>query len=463
MSALGRAAGRLLHNHGFELKRIFLTFIIIYVSIPFIFKMCPNVVRNVVFVNFLHHSFNDFKQPSLYLLNHTINLYLTSEEGITIGVWHTIPDKRWQEASGKEQKWYEAALGDDNPVIVYLHGNGGNRAEEHRVEMVKMLWPELITFPVKPKSSQEVEETRLAFLEGEMLSANGFHILALDYRGWGDSTGEPSEAGITIDSLYLYEWSRARSRRSHVYLWGHSLGSGVAANTARMLHEKVGSPADGIILESPFTTIREEVAHHPFSKYYKYLPGFEWFFLDTMTENNIIFHNVENLKSISTPVLILHAEDDDIIPFELGRKLYESLLDPHVSERIVKFVAFPAFLGYKHNNIYKDPQLPNILKEAVDWLRATENKETTSCLRKRAEEMTHRMVTTITDQSSEAEKTHRLWALATQESLLRPFPDMELRWMMAQLEFCGKKITNQFCTYCGCFLHSCNYLHYLLT
>ncbi|XP_069773177.1 lysophosphatidylserine lipase ABHD12-like isoform X8 [Narcine bancroftii] len=335
MSALGRAAGRLLHNHGFELKRIFLTFIIIYVSIPFIFKMCPNVVRNVVFVNFLHHSFNDFKQPSLYLLNHTINLYLTSEEGITIGVWHTIPDKRWQEASGKEQKWYEAALGDDNPVIVYLHGNGGNRAEEHRVEMVKML------------------------------SANGFHILALDYRGWGDSTGEPSEAGITIDSLYLYEWSRARSRRSHVYLWGHSLGSGVAANTARMLHEKVGSPADGIILESPFTTIREEVAHHPFSKYYKYLPGFEWFFLDTMTENNIIFHNVENLKSISTPVLILHAEDDDIIPFELGRKLYESLLDPHVSERIVKFVAFPAFLGYKHNNIYKDPQLPNILKEFV--------------------------------------------------------------------------------------------------
>ncbi|XP_067847116.1 lysophosphatidylserine lipase ABHD12-like isoform X2 [Heptranchias perlo] len=338
MNAAGTAAVRMLRNHGSELKLIFLTPIVIYVTIPFAFKICPTIVTKLVYLNFLRRPFIDFKQPANYLLNHTVNLYLIPEEGITVGVWHTVPDKRWQEARGKDQQWYEAALGDDNPVIVYLHGNGGSRAEGHRVELVKML------------------------------SAHGFHVLALDYRGWGDSTGEPSEAGITTDSLYLFEWTRARSRKSPVCLWGHSLGSGVATNTARSLHEK-GSPADAVILESPFTSLREEVAYHPLAVYYKIFPAFEWFFMDTLTENNIIFHNVENLKSISTPVLILHAEDDNIIPFELGKKLYESLLDSQIPERQVKFVAFPALLGYKHNNIYKDPQLPEILKEFVKNMR----------------------------------------------------------------------------------------------
>ncbi|GCB70788.1 hypothetical protein scyTo_0008675 [Scyliorhinus torazame] len=292
------------------------------------------VIEILFFSIAVHQPFSDFNQPANYLLNHTLNLYLTPEEGITVGVWFTIPDKRWQEASGKDQQWYEATLGDDNPIIIYLHGNGGSRAVGHRVELIKML------------------------------SAHGFHVLALDYRGWADSTGEPSEVGITTDSLYLFEWTRARSGKSHVCLWGHSLGTGVATNTARILHEK-GSPADAIILEAPFTSMREEVAHHPFAMYYKFFPGFEWFFLDAITENNIFFHNVENLQSISTPVLILHAEDDNIIPFELGKKLYESLLDSPMLRRQVMFVAFPGFLGYKHNNIYKDPQLPDIIKDFV--------------------------------------------------------------------------------------------------
>ncbi|XP_067847119.1 lysophosphatidylserine lipase ABHD12-like isoform X5 [Heptranchias perlo] len=283
MNAAGTAAVRMLRNHGSELKLIFLTPIVIYVTIPFAFKICPTIVTKLVYLNFLRRPFIDFKQPANYLLNHTVNLYLIPEEGITVGVWHTVPDKRWQEARGKDQQWYEAALGDDNPVIVYLHGNGGN---------AECTWV--------PRISPGLQS--------------------------------------------------------------------VATNTARSLHEK-GSPADAVILESPFTSLREEVAYHPLAVYYKIFPAFEWFFMDTLTENNIIFHNVENLKSISTPVLILHAEDDNIIPFELGKKLYESLLDSQIPERQVKFVAFPALLGYKHNNIYKDPQLPEILKEFVKNMR----------------------------------------------------------------------------------------------
>ena len=44
--------------------------------------------------------------------------------------------------------------------------------------------------------------------------------------GFGDSSGEPSEAGLTTDALYLYRWAKQHSGGSHVYLWGHSLGTG---------------------------------------------------------------------------------------------------------------------------------------------------------------------------------------------------------------------------------------------
>ncbi|MCJ8730390.1 hypothetical protein PDJAM_G00184010 [Pangasius djambal] len=59
-----------------------------------------------------------------------------------------------------------------------------------------------------------------------VLSALGYHAVVMDYRGFGDSTGEPTEAGLTTDALYLYHWVRARSKGSLVIIWGHSLGTG---------------------------------------------------------------------------------------------------------------------------------------------------------------------------------------------------------------------------------------------
>ncbi|XP_042194028.1 lysophosphatidylserine lipase ABHD12 isoform X2 [Callorhinchus milii] len=333
------AAARIHRSLIFLIKACVLTVLIIYVTIPFAMKINPVIAPMMIYFNLFRSPFIDLQHPGKFI-NHTVNLYLTPEEGVTVGVWHTVPESRWMETRGKDQQWYEATLSDGNPVIVYLHGNGGNRAESYRVALVKVL------------------------------SANGFHVLAMDYRGWGDSTGYPSEEGLTMDSVHLYEWARARSGRSFVCLWGHSLGTGVASNTARRLQEK-GRPADAIVLEAPFTTIREEVTCHPFSVIYKQFPGFEWFFLDPVTENNIVFHNIENLKSVSSPVLILHAEDDPIIPFELGRKLYRSLHDSRIFKEQVKFVAFPGILGYKHNLIYRDPRLPEILKEFF--------KSTTKC------------------------------------------------------------------------------------
>ncbi|XP_065378750.1 lysophosphatidylserine lipase ABHD12 isoform X2 [Macaca fascicularis] len=277
--------------------------------------------------------FIDLKKPQDQGLNHTCNYYLQPEEDVTIGVWHTVPAVWWKNAQGKDQMWYEDALASSHAIILYLHGNAGTRGGDHRVELYKVL------------------------------SSLGYHVVTFDYRGWGDSVGTPSERGMTYDALHVFDWIKARSGDNPVYIWGHSLGTGVATNLVRRLCERE-TPPDALILESPFTNIREEAKSHPFSVIYRYFPGFDWFFLDPITSSGIKFANDENVKHISCPLLILHAEDDPVVPFQLGRKLY-SIAAPARSFRDfkVQFVPFHSDLGYRHKYIYKSPELPRILRE----------------------------------------------------------------------------------------------------
>uniref|UniRef100_A0A3B5AB88 Abhydrolase domain containing 12 n=1 Tax=Stegastes partitus TaxID=144197 RepID=A0A3B5AB88_9TELE len=197
----------------------------------------------------------------------------------------------------------------------------------------------------------------------QVLSSLGYHVVTFDYRGWGDSDGSPSEGAMTSDALFIYDWLKSRlNEQLPVYIWGHSLGTGVATNLVRRLSDR-GSPPDALILESPFTNIREEARSHPFSMVYRYLPGFDWFFLDAITANNIRFASDENVNHISCPVLILHAEDDGVVPFHLGKKLYSlASQSKSLSGHKVQFVPFPSALAYKHKFIYRSPELPNILR-----------------------------------------------------------------------------------------------------
>ncbi|XP_036680264.1 lysophosphatidylserine lipase ABHD12 isoform X5 [Balaenoptera musculus] len=180
-------------------------------------------------------------------------------------------------------------------------------------------------------------------------------------EGWGDSVGTPSEQGMTYDALHVFDWIKARSGDNPVYIWGHSLGTGVATNLVRRLCERE-TPPDALVLESPFTNIREEAKSHPFSVIYRYFPGFDWFFLDPITSSGIQFANDENVKHISCSLLILHAEDDPVVPFQLGRKLYNiAALSRSFQDFKVQFIPFHSDLGYRHKYIYKSPELPRIL------------------------------------------------------------------------------------------------------
>ncbi|NP_001133986.1 lysophosphatidylserine lipase ABHD12 [Salmo salar] len=319
-------------------KRGLLAVCVIYVSVPFMMAPFPDIIKHLVYSHRVRVPFFiDHSQPADLSLNHTMNMYLTSEHGISLGVWHTVPESQWKEAQGKDLEWYQDSLGAGNPIFIYLHGNGGTRAASHRVGVI------------------------------HLLSAMDYHVLALDYRGFGDSTGEPTEVGLTTDTLYLYQWVKARSGSSLVVLWGHSLGTGVATNTAVKLMEH-GIVVDGVIIEGAFTNIRQKGAHDLFGWFYWKFPGFEYFFLDTRAENNIIFPNDENLKRMRSPLLILHAEDDHIVPIHMAQQLYEIAQSAQNSENRVKMVPFARSLGYLHNGLYKDPHLPNIIREFVHSL-----------------------------------------------------------------------------------------------
>ncbi|CAB1343419.1 unnamed protein product [Coregonus sp. 'balchen'] len=291
-------------------KRGLLAVCVIYVSVPFMMRLFPDIIKHLVYSHRVRVPFFvNLSQPADLSLNHTVNMYLQSEQGISLGTQSLKVSGRRH----RERIW-----------------NG-----------TKILW-EL--------------EFRLSFI-----------FMAMEAQGFGDSTGEPTEVGLTTDTLYLYQWVKARSGSSLVVLWGHSLGTGVATNTAVKLMEQ-GIVVDGVIIEGAYTNIRQEGAHHPFGWFYWTFPGFEYFFLDTMAENNVIFPNDENLKRMRSRLLILHAEDDHIVPIHMAQQLYEIAQSAQNSENQVKMIPFAGALGYLHNGLYKDPRLPDIIREFVHTL-----------------------------------------------------------------------------------------------
>ncbi|KAJ8014572.1 hypothetical protein DPEC_G00041640 [Dallia pectoralis] len=307
---------------------------LIYLSTPFMMR--PEIIKQIVYSHRVRVPFFiDHNQPAELSLNHTVNMYLTSEQGISLGLWHTVPESQWKEAQGKALDWYQWSLGDGSPIVIYLHGNTNTRAASHRVGVVKIL------------------------------SALGYHAFSFDYRGFGDSSGEPTEVGLTTDALYLYHWVKARSGNSPVILWGHSLGTGVTTNTAAKLMEQ-GIVVDGVILEGAFANARRVGNIHPFSWYYWNFPGFEYF--NPLPEYKLAFPNDENLNKMRSPLLILHAEDDQLASIDVAQQLYEIAQRAQMSKNRVKMVRFNGFHGYLHNGLYKDPGLPDIIRDFVQSL-----------------------------------------------------------------------------------------------
>jgi fermentation-respiration switch protein FrsA (DUF1100 family) len=133
-------------------------------------------------------------------------------------------------------------------------------------------------------------------------------VIAFDYRGYGLSTGSPSEQGLYRDTEAVIALVNGQLRRTDVPViyWGRSLGATMAAYAA-MLREP-----DGIILEAGFPSMRAVVRTNPI------LLVLSWF-------STYEFPTARFLAKTRAPVLVIHGDRDSVIPYDLGRELYDTI------------------------------------------------------------------------------------------------------------------------------------------
>ena len=147
------------------------------------------------------------------------------------------------------------------------------------------------------------------------LTADGTGLLALCYRGYGGSTGKPTEDGLIRDAVAAYDFARARYPAERIVLFGESLGTAVAVALA------AGHEIGALILDAPFTSAAEVgAAAYPFAPV-------RWFMKDK-------FHSDERIGRVSAPLLVLHGEQDRIVPIRFGEKLFALAREP---KRLVRF------------------------------------------------------------------------------------------------------------------------------
>jgi len=331
----------------FGVKVAVVATLFLYLIVPLLYHLCPSVQRHLVFLPFVRWPTGvNFSDPESEGLVGGRNLYLNSDPRSCVGVWHFLPQCELEKAKGKpESYWDESMRNSGQDIILYLHGNSGSRAGEHRKELYILLQKE------------------------------NFHVVAFDYRGYADSTQiPPNETTTVADGIFVYNWIRdilGPKSNTNVFVWGHSLGTGVSSHMVARLCLSGEAPT-ALILESPFTSIAEEVKHHMLAALWRYMPAFEWIFTSPLKKNDLAFESDKHIAFIHIPILILHAVDDPVVPFHLGRKLYQAALDTRGNTS--KPVYFRRFgEGYAHKYICRSPELPGFVNEFVrcsvndDW------------------------------------------------------------------------------------------------
>ena len=184
---------------------------------------------------------------------------ISAADGVTLVAWH-------------------APAKDDKQTILYFHGNGANAA--NRASRI------------------------------EMMHRDGFGVFYLNNRGYGGSSGRPTEEKNVADAITAYEYlTRLGVPPEKIVAYGESLGSGQAIRLAAK------RPVAAIVLESPLTST-VDVAR---SAYF-------WLPLSLLITDQS--NNERNIRSVRVPVLVLHGEQDAVIPAAMGRRIYRAANQP---------------------------------------------------------------------------------------------------------------------------------------
>jgi len=200
---------------------------------------------------------------------HVEDCWLTTSDGLKLHGWFCTPRRKTSKA------WQPVPA---EITLLWFHGNGGNLS--HRYEMIQTLIP----IPV--------------------------NALILDYRGYGRSEGRPGERGLYEDARTAWNFlTRERNiAPDRIVLLGNSLGGAIAIHLATEV-----KPA-GLIVQSSFTSIPEMAS--------EVMPFVPRFLIRTR------MNSIDRVPSIRCPKLFIHSPADDVVPYTLGRRLFEAAAEP---------------------------------------------------------------------------------------------------------------------------------------
>ena len=177
--------------------------------------------------------------------------------------------------------WYHSKNLKDYKTILFLHGNAGSL--ENRIHKIN-----------------HFEDMNVNFL-------------LVSWRGFSGNEGKPTEKGLYQDAKSAVAWLKSKGiSENDIIIYGESLGTGVATEIAQ--NKNFG----GIILESPFTSMIDAGKDK-----YPYLP------VRLLLKDK--YESDKKIKNIKNPILIMHGKIDNIVPFHMGKKMYELANQPKYS------------------------------------------------------------------------------------------------------------------------------------
>ena len=163
-------------------------------------------------------------------------------------------------------------------ALLFFHGNAGNIGD--RLDRARILCERL-----------------------------GLDVFLVDYRGYGQSQGSPSEEGLYRDARAIHGAATARGfRPENIVIFGESLGSAVAIQLA------IDRPSGAVVLETPFLSLAAMAKEH-----YPFVPTF-------LLRSR--YDNAAKIPGVASPKLFLVAERDEIVPPEQGLQLFELAKEP---------------------------------------------------------------------------------------------------------------------------------------
>jgi len=214
--------------------------------------------------------------------------------------------------------------GAEDLIVLYLHGTGTDRSDAADVY--------------------------------KLIQSLGFFTLAIDYRGFGDSTQVlANEESMAEDTEFAISWLNKTYPTAKIIVWAHSLGTGVACKIGASNRQRKNKSIIAFILEAPFCTLFEAVnGLSPVN-----IPDFTQKVFKNL---GIEFDNRNQITKIRQPIYILHAKDDKVVGFEQGKSLYKAgkKLKLHIN-----LIEFKERLKLGHNHIHTYIFIKEIIKAIV--------------------------------------------------------------------------------------------------